>query len=762
MKKAVSILVLIALVLTLIPVTFAASSATTNRENSVFAGYVGGVAQYVKIGDDMNGLVGVSSSDSNPVPSYAKYTNGFYVQGAQLRVTTSGQSAVDLRFIIVNNLDMITTMRNAGLKNISYGALVEIDTGANLNIKNSVEKLAENIYQEQRDLGTDYQKYTVCVEEIDAQNMRDDIAVRPYLTYTDLSGDTHTLYGEQYRCDLYSLAYDAYYYGNETTAVKNALESKVLTAYNGSTNYALSGEYKLNATQTRAFINTWRRTTNSRIEEIKNTPNIEIPEGATVYYVSNNGNNNNDGKSPATAWKTLSKVNEADLQPGDYVLFERGGYFRGDKKQTITADNTLGALNAKAGVTYSAYGTGDKPVISASAEQGAVASRWKEIQDNVWEYTPKTETGLWNDVGSMVFTDAQGNETYATKMLVYKDAQGNWVEYKTRRSVSSSDLYSVLQNDLEFIHDNSVKYTYRIYLYSEQNPGERFESIEFLQNKRGIYIDGNNVTIDNLTIKYAGAHGIGAGTRTGLTVQNCTFEWIGGSVASVKPNSTTGEETPVRFGNGVEIYGGCDDYEVSNCYFYQIYDAAVTHQFNLANDSEPKNNNDYSHKNVLFKDNVMEYCAYSIEFFLGKDTNTNNPSYYDNIVYEGNIMWYAGEGLGSQRPDESQPAHIKGWNHVNDVKNFTIKNNFAAYSTSMLIHSGFRNKLSTKGVQLLDNVFVGVEGQKLGFFGYRCQENSWGSFEKLNYKYGSTQNKIQGSGSQNVIANGNRYYFVTK
>ncbi len=765
MKKIVSILVLVALVLSIIPISFASSATNSEKRNdNLFAGNVDGVAQYVEIGEDMNGFVDLdgNSKDSTPVPAYAKYTNGFYVQGAQLRIESS--KVTGLRFIIVNNTDMLTTMQQAGLTNISYGALVELDTGANLNIRNAVDVPADNIYQTSTDLNSDYQKFTACVTGIGSLDMRTDIAVRPYLTYTDLKGNSQIIYGEQYRCNMYSLAYDAYYYGSETSTVKRTLKNDVLDKYNGSTSHALSGEYQLDAKGTKTFINTWKKTTNRRIEEIKNTPNIEIPEGATVYYVSNSGNNNNDGKSPATAWKTLSKVNSADLQPGDYVLFERGGYFRGDKKQSTTASNTLGALNAKAGVTYSAYGVGEKPIISASAEEGAVASRWKEIQDNIWEYTPATESGFWNDIGSLVLIDAQGNETYATKMLVHKDSQGNLVEYKTRRPVSSDAVYTVLQNDLEFLHNTyHGSYTYRIYLYSEQNPGERFESIEFLQNKRGIYIGGDNVTIDNLTIKYAGSHGIGSGTRNNLIVTNCTFEWIGGSVSGVKTNKTTGEETPARYGNGVEIYGGCNNYIVENCYFNQIYDAAVTHQYDFSNDADPTNTTDRSHKNVLFKDNVMEYCTYSIEYFLGKALNADtNPSLFDNVVYEGNIMWYAGEGIGSQRPDETQPAHIKGWNHVNDVKNFTIKNNFAAYSTAMLIHGGFRNKLSTKGVQLVDNVFVGTNGQELGFFGYRSDENGWGNFTMLKYTYGSTQSNLQGTSSSKVVASGNRYYFVTK
>ena len=35
----------------------------------------------------------------------------------------------------------------------------------------------------------------------------------------------------------------------------------------------------------------------------------------TVYYVSNSGNDSNDGKPPETAWQTLNKVSSAPLMP---------------------------------------------------------------------------------------------------------------------------------------------------------------------------------------------------------------------------------------------------------------------------------------------------------------------------------------------------------------------------------------------------------------------------------------------------------------
>ena len=44
----------------------------------------------------------------------------------------------------------------------------------------------------------------------------------------------------------------------------------------------------------------------------------------TTYYVSNEGDDKNDGLSPKTPWKTIEKVSLADLNEGDGVLFRRG------------------------------------------------------------------------------------------------------------------------------------------------------------------------------------------------------------------------------------------------------------------------------------------------------------------------------------------------------------------------------------------------------------------------------------------------------
>ena len=443
-----------------------------------------------------------------------------------------------------------------------------------------------------------------------------------------------------------------------------------------------------------------RKQTDERIEEIKNTPNMRVPKLARVFYISPNGSDQNNGRSPEKAWQTIERLNLAKLRPGDYVLFERGGYYRG-------------TFTTQTGVTYSAYGEGKKPIICGSPEDGANPNKWTEVAQNIWMY----ETAFERDVGTIVYNHG---ENYSVKWLVYENADGILEEFKTKALWTGVES---LKNDLDMWHNNA-KYSgsnYKVYVRSEQNPGERFSSIEFLWRDNAIWCNGNNVVIDNLEIRYAGASGIGGHATKNFVIQNCTFEWIGGSLHFVNYNvSDTPMDRPVRYGNGAEIYGGIDGFEISNCYFNQIYDAALTHQFGF---DDIGSKQDCGHYNVTFKDNVVERCTYSIELFLEKIPD-GNTSHYDNIVYENNLMWYCGTGFGSQRPVETSASHIKGWKTQNPVKNFVIRNNLLAYSANMFVHASFTNinENGETGLKLENNTFIGEYGQKFGFFGYSVSE----------------------------------------
>lgn len=83
-----------------------------------------------------------------------------------------------------------------------------------------------------------------------------------------------------------------------------------------------------------------------------------------TYYASPAGNDVNDGKSPAKAWKSLQKVNQLALKAGDKVLFEGGKTFYG----TLRLDENDGG-NSSNQLRISTYGRG-KATIESGDEGG--------------------------------------------------------------------------------------------------------------------------------------------------------------------------------------------------------------------------------------------------------------------------------------------------------------------------------------------------------------------------------------------------------
>lgn len=86
-----------------------------------------------------------------------------------------------------------------------------------------------------------------------------------------------------------------------------------------------------------------------------------VPNTGKTYYVNTSGSNG-DGLSIATAWTTLSKVNQAVLLPGDTVLLEGGKTFTGN----IELDQNDGN-DPNRPVYFSSFGTG-KAIIQTTVQ----------------------------------------------------------------------------------------------------------------------------------------------------------------------------------------------------------------------------------------------------------------------------------------------------------------------------------------------------------------------------------------------------------
>ena len=412
-------------------------------------------------------------------------------------------------------------------------------------------------------------------------------------------------------------------------------------------------------------------------QSIINSPTTVMVTGRK-YYVSNNGNDSNNGLSPATAWKTVTKVSQmgykGKLKYGDGVFFERGGLWREQ-------------LYAVSGITYSAYGEGDKPRLYGSPENGASPEKWTLWYDEggkkIWKFHNEIQ-----NCGGIVFNEG---ESYASRVYSHYDGtnhviidSSNFAQCKRKPFVISEQL----QHDLQFYTTFSDMRIYdasgwpegalsadirgEIYLRCDKgNPGELYNSIEFqarnIQSSgaarlidggswweyKGDYIYetwGSNspnaqgmrdVVIDNLCLKYADVNAIYCNINT--TIQNCEIGWIGGGLL------INGEMKVDEYldgpGNG-ECILFCGDNSTGNTavnnYIYQVGNAAITIEGGI----DPEGGGIATGFHLSAVGNYIERCAVALFVYDWYPFEGNEPPFGD-ITFEDNYAMYSGYGFST-------------------------------------------------------------------------------------------------------------------
>lgn len=321
-----------------------------------------------------------------------------------------------------------------------------------------------------------------------------------------------------------------------------------------------------------------------RIAEILSDNTNYSGDHKRIYYISPNGDDKNDGLSPETPFKSLSRLD--NLTGNCAILFERGGVWRG-------------SFTAKLNTTVSTYGEGERPVIYGSKMNYADPSLWEETDTpNVYKLKKRI-----NNAGIVVFNN--------TGVL------GNTNELVRQNVKSVKDL----KNDLDYCTERSTLYMYSV----DKSPAERFESIEIGENDHILKTHGSGITIENIALLYGGGHGVKSDTTAKLTVRNCVFGYIGGSWLS---GST-------RYGNAVEVFGGAKGFAVKDNYMYQIYDTGATIQCNLGGKCVQKD--------VSFIGNIIDYCCWGVEFY---NTGGIGEKITENFNISYNIIRNTGYGWG--------------------------------------------------------------------------------------------------------------------
>ncbi len=439
-----------------------------------------------------------------------------------------------------------------------------------------------------------------------------------------------------------------------------------------------------------------------RKQEILNTKDL-LKISGTTYYVSNNGDDNNDGKSPETAWKTIERINNAELSYGDGVFFNRGDIFRG-------------CVMAVSGVSYGAYGEGPKPKIYSSDKCLADEALWElyDKEHNIWKLKEIT-----CDVGTLVFNHG---EAHSRKLIP---------SFKNNKFVCRNNPEKLFVMSEEMTEDLDIYWHYtdeisddeehiilfkgesigELYVRCDKgNPGKVFDSVEPLLRTFGFKVAAeSDVTIDNICIKYVGGHGIvGGGAEVkNLTVTNCEFGWIGGTIQNFNQRAANLDRRGVitRFGNAIEIYGGCNKFTVYNNYIYEVYDAGITQQVGSPNK--------IMQEGIAYCNNVIEKCVYGIEYFLGQ--RGEEKGCIKDAVISDNFIRLSGYGWGQQRYNPDTPALINSWLISNPSENFVIKDNiFDRGKYNFLVLAAFTDEDCPK---LDGNTYIQHLGGPLGRYG---------------------------------------------
>jgi len=201
-------------------------------------------------------------------------------------------------------------------------------------------------------------------------------------------------------------------------------------------------------------------------------------KGHSCYYISNNGSDRANGKTPQTAWRSVSKVNTHQFLPGDSILFERGGTWR-ETLEIPSSGDSLGKI------VFGAYGSGSSPRLLGSEQIG----KWEQVdgRPNIWRsgtVVPNPHD-VW--MSEIWFIEQNGSVSWGK----HHQKGNDWI-------INDKSVLDFLSQEYNTTWVGFEKNAGYIYVYSPEDPGKRYlavevpvrESIINLKNREWISIDG--------------------------------------------------------------------------------------------------------------------------------------------------------------------------------------------------------------------------------------------------------------------------------
>ncbi|MFC0875430.1 right-handed parallel beta-helix repeat-containing protein [Saccharicrinis sp. FJH2] len=374
-----------------------------------------------------------------------------------------------------------------------------------------------------------------------------------------------------------------------------------------------------------------------------------------TYYVSNGGQDSNNGLSPSTPFKTIARINLLDLKPGDIILFNRGSLFHGTLYLSGIGDNT-------SGVIIDSYGEGDLPVISGFIE---IRNSWEYVGSSIWKTNiaaapnlnlltiddsvyhvgryPNSDILKYESVnGKTSITDDElpVDNSWQDAELVIKE--NNWTYSRNEISkIENNTIYYVpsindgvsprVGTDYGYFFQRSIKTldkfgewyynqeTNYLYIFSDINP-DLFNIKVSDVNSFLVIKNSPNITVRNISFQGANEKAIEFMNCENLKIEKCSVSYSGTDAIS-----------------GV---GDCPNFNFSENVIYWTNGQALSFgKWGVFNNSVISNN---TIKNTgIYQGMGSKTGGYSAIFFYGYRGQIIN-NYIKNVGYLG--IYFAGEG----------------------------------------------------------------------------------------------------------------------
>jgi len=145
---------------------------------------------------------------------------------------------------------------------------------------------------------------------------------------------------------------------------------------------------------------------------------------ANHYVDSANGNDSFDGATPASAWRSIARVNATTFVPGDQICFHAGGSWTGEL-------HPLGSGTAVAPIVIDQYGTGAKPHVAAAAGN---LQAFSLVNQSYWEINNLEITNDQGGPGDFRGMSIRGRDVGVLHHIVVRNSfvhavtgQVNWI-----------------------------------------------------------------------------------------------------------------------------------------------------------------------------------------------------------------------------------------------------------------------------------------------------------------------------------------------